>query len=157
MTAQEVVSQFYEAFKRLDGDAMARMYSPTIEFSDPVFPKLVGADAGDMWRMLCSRSKSLKVEYLVAAVAGNFIHVNWDARYPFSKTGRLVHNKIRSELTVVNNQITRHHDHFDFWSWSRQALGLSGILLGWSPVIRSKVRRQAALSLKSWQQRFPLG
>ena len=44
--------------------------------------------------------------------------------------------------------ITRHTDRFDFWRWSRQALGAPGLLLGWSPFLRAKVRGQAAASLR---------
>jgi len=36
---------------------------------------------------------------------------------------------------------------FDFWAWSRQALGLPGWLLGWTPWLRRKVRATAARNL----------
>ena len=35
-----------------------------------------------------------------------------------------------------------------FRSWSRQALGTPGLLLGWSPFLRNKVRATAAANLK---------
>ena len=43
--------------------------------------------------------------------------------------------------------ITRHRDRFDFWRWSRQALGPAGWLLGWTPLLRAKVRATAAGNL----------
>jgi hypothetical protein len=35
--------------------------------------------------------------------------------------------------------IVEHVDRFNFWRWSRQALGLPGLVLGWTPVLRKKV------------------
>jgi hypothetical protein len=46
--------------------------------------------------------------------------------------------------------ITRHRDRFNFWSWSRQALGAPGLLLGWTPFLRQKVRAQAAANLQKF-------
>ena len=54
-----------------------------------------------------------------------------DAEFEFDKTGL----------------ITRHRDRFDFWVWSRQALGTPGWLLGWTPLLRNKVRATAAKNL----------
>jgi hypothetical protein len=48
--------------------------------------------------------------------------------------------------------IVSHHDSFDFWRWSRQALGAPGLLLGWSPVLRNQVRKQANTSLRKYLQ-----
>ena len=38
----------------------------------------------------------------------------------------------------------------NFWRWSRQALGPIGMLLGWSPMVRGKVRAQAARALDQY-------
>ena len=34
------------------------------------------------------------------------------------------------------------------WRWSRQALGMAGVLLGWTPWLHGKVRRDAARALE---------
>lgn len=41
-----------------------------------------------------------------------------------------------------------HYDHLDFWRWSRQALGTPGLLLGWTPFLKAKVRTQAGANLQ---------
>jgi hypothetical protein len=33
------------------------------------------------------------------------------------------------------------------WRWSQQALGMKGLLLGWTPLVRNKVQKSAAESL----------
>ena len=105
-----------------------------------------------MWRMLCEATKSKpesrahwKLE--VSDITDRSAH--WEAHYLFSATGRTVLNKIDAAFEFDNNGlITRHRDRFDFWTWSRQALGTPGLLLGWSPFLRNKVRATAAANLK---------
>ena len=60
-------------------------------------------------------------------------HAHWEARYTFSTTGRKVHNIIEAEFQFQAGRIAVHHDRFNFWGWSSQALGPTGILLGWTP------------------------
>jgi hypothetical protein len=36
------------------------------------------------------------------------------------------------------------------WAWSRQALGAPGLLLGWTPFLRRKIRAQAAANLEKY-------
>ena len=40
-------------------------------------------------------------------------------------------------------KIVRHIDRFDFWRWSRMALGPAGLLLGWTPLLHKKVQAKA--------------
>jgi hypothetical protein len=46
-----------------------------------------------------------------------------------------------------NGKIVRHRDQFNLWKWARQALGLKGLLLGWTPFLQNAVRAQAAKGL----------
>ena len=40
--------------------------------------------------------------------------------------------------------IAEHHDDFNFYAWSRQALGATGLLLGWTPIVKGTVQKKAA-------------
>jgi hypothetical protein len=74
-----------------------------------------------------------------------------DARYRFSATGRLVHNSIDARFAFDRlGLITRHNDSFDFWRWSRQALGMPGVVLGWTPLLRTGVRKKADANLRRY-------
>ncbi len=150
MKNQETVQKFYEAFKKADAETMASCYAPQASFSDPVFPQLTSPEVQGMWRMLCGRSSDLKIEYQLKQIDEQHFQVNWDATYTFSKTGRKVHNRIKAQLELDQGRIVRHQDHFDFWRWSRQALGLPGLLLGWSPIVRNAVRKEAAQALQNF-------
>jgi hypothetical protein len=73
--------------------------------------------------------------------------VKWDAYYTFSASKRKVHNVVTSTFTLKDGLIWKQRDTFDLWKWSRQALGTTGVLLGWSPIVRNKVQGMAAKRL----------
>lgn len=152
--SQQTLESFYAAFRRLDAEAMQACYAPDAQFDDEAF-SLRGREAiGAMWGMLCevTKAKGLDVWKLDYQVGERSAH--WEAQYRFSATGRLVHNVIDGMFEFdAQGLITRHRDRFDFWRWSRQALGTPGLLLGWTPWLRAKVRAQAAKNLAAWRAR----
>ncbi len=151
-TITEVLDQFYTAFQNGDAETMAALYHPEARFSDPAFPDLSGDEAGDMWRMLTSRSQgNLSIDYHIELVEVPLGVVHWEAKYPFGPKQRPVHNKIKAYITVEDGRITKHRDQFNFWRWARQALGGLGFWLGWTPFLRKKVQQQAARSLASFR------
>jgi ketosteroid isomerase-like protein len=143
----ELIRRFYAAFAERDGGAMASLYAPDARFSDPVFPDLHGEEPGAMWRMLTGRADDLKVELLEHEAEGDRGSARWVAHYRFTQTGRPVENHVQAEFRFADGLIAEHHDEFDFHRWSRQALGTSGLLLGWTPLLRAAVRRRARAGL----------
>ena len=142
-----LLDEFYAAFARLDGAAMAQFYAPDASFSDPVFVGLRGEQPGGMWRMLTSRAKDLTVELVSRDADATAGTAHWVAHYRFAKTGRPVVNDVHSTFSFAGGRITRHVDEFDFYRWSRQALGAPGLLFGWTPMLRGSVQRQARAGL----------
>jgi len=65
--SQALIEDFYAAFGRADGAAMAACYAPGARFDDPVFKKLRGDEPGAMWRMLTSEARELEVACHLAA------------------------------------------------------------------------------------------
>jgi ketosteroid isomerase-like protein len=150
---EQLLRDFYAAFARHDAEGMARCYHPQVFFTDPVFPRLRGGEAGDMWRMLLERAPDLEVTLDSATADGEGGRARWTARYRFSRTGRPVVNRVRSLHAFRDGLIVRHYDHFGFWRWASQALGPAGMLLGWAAPLKWAVRRQAARSLERFRQR----
>jgi ketosteroid isomerase-like protein len=146
--SRELIERFYSAFDRRDGDAMAACYAPDARFSDPVFPDLRGDQPGTMWRMLTSQARELRVELLEHAAHGAAGSARWRAHYVFTRTGHPVVNDVRATFRFADGRIVEHVDAFGFHRWARQALGAPGLLLGWTPVLRSAVRRRAAAGLE---------
>jgi ketosteroid isomerase-like protein len=144
-----LIESLYAALGRRDGAAMAACYAPTATFNDPVFT-LRGAEIGAMWRMLCERGTDLRVEAREIGADASAGHAHWDAWYTFSGTGRPVHNEIDATFTFDDGLIATHRDVFDLWRWSRMALGKKGALLGWTPIVRKAIRKQARQSLDAF-------
>jgi ketosteroid isomerase-like protein len=142
----ETIHRLYVALGRRDGEAMAACYAPDATFDDPVF-SLRGEAVGDMWRMLCARGKDLAVEASGIEADANGGRAHWVATYTFSGSGRKVVNRIDARFTFRDGLIATHVDSFDLWRWASQALGPVGLLLGWTPFVRAKIRAQAAQSL----------
>ena len=148
-----LLDRYYRAFSTLDAEAMAACYHPRARFSDPAFPALTGSEVGDMWRMMASRAAagfSLEVTEAPSFSSGHG-HGACVARYRFSATGRPVANPITSRFEFLDGLIAVQADSFPFWAWSRQALGLPGLLLGWTPLLKGKVQRQAGEGLKAFR------
>ena len=149
-TGQDVITRFYDAFARRDGQTMASCYTADARFSDPVFPDLRGAEPGAMWTMLTERGNDLEVRLVSHSIEGEHGKANWVADYTFSQTGRKVHNDVSATFRFADGLIAEHRDDFSFYAWARQALGPVGVALGWTPVIRGKVRQQAAAGLRDF-------
>lgn len=150
---ETLIRAFYDAFARRDAEGMARCYHRDIFFTDPVFPALHGRDAADMWRMLLARATDLEVTLDEATADDDGGRARWTARYTFTRTGRRVVNRVDAMFAFREGLIGRHHDHFSFWKWSRQALGPTGVLLGWSQPLKWKVRKDAARALARYTER----
>lgn len=145
---KELIKSFYKAFQQKDHQTMAACYHPEAYFRDEAF-ELTGAEIGSMWHMLCLRGKDMTLEFSVTELSDK-ISAHWEPKYSFSQTGRFVHNIIDAEFEFKDGKIIRHIDRFNFWSWSRQALGAPGLLLGWTPLLQKKVSKMAMGNLREF-------
>jgi ketosteroid isomerase-like protein len=150
---KDLIEQFYAAFAERAGDRMAACYAPAATFSDPVFGALDGREAGGMWRMLTGQAKDLRIELLDSAAEQERGSAHWRAHYTFSQTGRAVVNDVHASFRFADGLIVEHVDDFDFYRWAQQALGTRGLLLGWTPFVRSAVRGRARASLEQFLAR----
>ena len=149
MTANEqTINRFYTAFQQLDYATMQSCYHPEAVFSDPVFGLLDAAQTMAMWEMLCKNAIDFSLKAGRIEVDGEYGTCDWTATYTFSKTGRRVVNKVKAHMRIENGKITEHTDEFDIYKWSRQALGLPGVLLGWSGYLKNKIRYDAKKKLQ---------
>ncbi len=151
----ELLKKFYSAFASLDADTMASCYHENAEFDDPAFSLRGKKEIVGMWTMLCTAVKEKgrdvwKLEFSDISADDVQGKAHWEPLYRFSATGRMVHNIIDAKFRFKDGLIISHHDHFDFWRWSKQALGAPGLILGWSSFLKKKVRAQAAANLSAF-------
>ena len=136
---QQLLTSFYEAFRQKDYATMQACYADTAVFNDAVFQNLDATHVRNMWEMLIKRGKDLELTYSNIEANDTTGSADWTATYTFSQTKRRVVNHVRANFTFENGKIVNHTDRFDFYTWSKQALGLSGLLLGWTGFMQKKV------------------
>ena len=153
--SKKLIETFYSAFQKKDWRMMQSCYDDAVIFSDPVFRNLKGPEAKAMWHMLALAGKDLTLTFKNITAAGTCGSCDWDAHYSFSRTGRKVHNIIHARFEFKDGKIIKHTDSFDLWKWSSMALGISGALLGWTPLIKSKIRGTAVKSLRKFIEEHP--
>lgn len=151
---EEIIRRFYTAFQRLDHKTMVACYSEHPVFNDQVFGLLEGEEVAAMWQMLCRNARDFSLEFSnIKLLDDEYATCNWTAHYTFSKTGRKVVNRIKAHMRIQDGKITEHTDQFDIWKWSRQALGLPGLLFGWSGFMKNKIRLNARKNLEAFMRK----
>lgn len=147
---EQLIHHFYSSFQNKDISAMQDCYADQAIFNDPVFTDLNATQVRAMWAMLSKSGKDLRVEFKNITTNENGGTAEWSASYTFSVTGNKVINHIRASFVIEDRKIIRHTDRFSFYKWARQALGFTGILLGWSAFLKSKIRARARKNLESY-------
>jgi len=149
----QLIEKFYASFQSHNADGMCACYHPDVTFSDPAFGTLHGVQAASMWRMLVGRSKDLQITFSNVQADDSRGSAHWEAKYSFGPKRRSVHNIIEAEFVFKDGLIIQHIDCFNFWRWSSMALGVTGTLLGWTPMIQSAVRKNALGGLEKFMGR----
>lgn len=150
---EQRIAAFYNAFRELDARAMTAAYASDARFRDPLFDLHGRDEIGAMWAMLCEAVQArgrdvwqLDVDAIQADQSRG--RARWEARYRYGARGRAVHNVIDAEFAFdAHGLIKAHRDAFDFWRWSRQALGPLGWALGWTPWLHARVAARARAAL----------
>jgi ketosteroid isomerase-like protein len=145
---EQVISSFYSAFQERDHKKMNECYSDDVVFFDPVFGLLQAQQVKKMWEMLCKNAKDLAVVHgNIKDLGDDYYTCDWTATYTFSKTGRKVVNNIKAYMRFYDGKIIEHSDGFSVHKWSKQALGLPGLLFGWNSFFQRKIKNRAHKSL----------
>lgn len=151
---EQIIEEFYSGFADANSTTMNSCYHAEITFKDPVFGVLEGKDVTDMWEMLIEKSQGeLKIRFSNVKAVDSKGSAEWKAYYLFSSTNRQVKNVVHAEFEFKDGLIYRHIDSFNLYNWSKQALGLKGLLLGWTPFFKRKVQQNALESLRSFQRK----
>lgn len=147
---EELIKTFYKAFQNKDYRAMQDCYADNAVFNDAIFKDLDSKQVKAMWEMLIKRGKDMSLTFKNIEANGNTASAEWVASYTFSSTNRKVINHVKANFIFGNNKILKHTDDFNFYKWSRQALGTPGLLLGWTSYLKSKVSRSAIQGLDAY-------
>jgi hypothetical protein len=149
MTAeQQLISTFYEQFRQGNWRGMLECYHDDVLFYDPVFESLEGPKVRAMWEMLLSGSREIGISIGNIEGADGYGSCEWIATYNFPPTGRKVINKVKAHFFISDGKIAEHHDDFSLWKWSSQALGMRGLLFGWTSTLQQRLRHKVRSRLE---------
>ena len=144
MDKAQLIEKFYTAFANGDSETMSKCYHDDIVFEDPAFGILKGARASSMWKMLLSQKNSdMDVKFYNVKADGKSGEAEWVAKYIYGDKRKKVINKVHAHFEFKDGKIIKHTDTFNLWKWTKQAMGLSGYLLGWTPFMKSKIQATA--------------
>ncbi|MDP4217404.1 MAG: nuclear transport factor 2 family protein [Bacteroidota bacterium] len=150
---ERLISDFYTCLQCLDWRGVNSFYHADATFYDPVFENLEKGQVTAMWEMLLSGAREFRLDFAGVHADGEDGGCTWTAYYSFSRTGRRVVNKGKAHFRFVDGKIAEHQDEFSLWAWSRQALGLPGLLFGWTSPMHRKIRDMARKSLDKFINR----
>jgi hypothetical protein len=148
---EQVIRHFYSCMQQQDWKGMLTCYREDIFFYDPIFENLEGGQVRAMWEMLLSNAKSFEFNFSHIEAEDGYGSCQWIAAYTFSGTGRRVVNRGKAFFKFSGGKIAEHQDDYSIWKWSGQALGVPGILFGWSSLVKDKVRQKARTSLERFR------
>ncbi len=156
--AQALVQRYFTAFAALDAAAMNDCLHPEISYTDPLFPNLRRQQVAAMWRMrlavMALHRKDMSLSWTVVFCEERKAQVFWEANSRHAG-GRRIRHKALATLAFWDGRIVRHVDGYNFWHWSRQALGITGALLGWHKGYRLAVQAAALRQLTSFMHSGP--
>ncbi len=145
---EATIHKFYTAFQNKDYTTMQSCYADDTVFNDPAFGLIDAEHARAMWEMHCKKAKKLSLTFgNIQLLDDEYATCDWCAQYQFGKNGRRVNNKIRAHLRLKDGLIVEHTDAFDFYKWTRMALGLNGFLFGWSNFMQGRIQKKARKTL----------
>lgn len=133
---------YFIALAQRDWEAMGACYHEGARFNDQVFHQLDAREVRAMWKLTLSDAVDMRVTFSILEENAGGGRVRWNAWYT-DADGRRVHNFVTSTFVLKDGLILRQDDEFDFWRWSRQALGFPGLILGWTTWLRGRVRDRA--------------
>jgi len=141
LSNSKVIEKFYTAFANGNSEEMTSCYHKDVVFKDPAFGELKGERAFKMWEMLMSRGKGAEISFDNILTNEDTGSVTWTAKYLYGEKQRKVTNVVNASFKFKDGKIIEHTDDFNSWKWSRQALGASGVLLGWTRLMKNKIQK----------------
>ena len=137
-----MLTRFYDALSRRDGETMAFAVRADAIFEDEVY-RVEGADVGKMWRGLMSKAKTLTVSYTIARAGSGTGHGRVD------RALRLPGRRPRRQRDPLRARARKRIDRaaagpLRFPPLGRAGAGTKGKLFGRFEWFRRVVSRKAA-------------
>ena len=142
---ETLLRRLFDRLAARDPAGVVRCYHAEVFFTNPLFPRVRGAEAAAFWAMVFEELEDLQVTLSEVAADDDGGHASWRARYSFGRDRRRVVTMTgRSLFAFREGLVCRHYDHFSYWRWAASAFGPAGAALGWFGPFRWAVRQALA-------------
>lgn len=150
---EKVIETFYTAFSKLDYTTMNSCYSKEVAFFDPMFALLKDDEVRFMWEMLCKNAQEFSLTFSdITSLDDEYYTCKWEATYRLSTNNKMITNKIKAHMRIIDGKIIEHSDAFSLHQWSKQAFGWVGGLFGWNSFFQRNLRNKARKKLLKYIQ-----
>jgi len=97
--------------------------------------------------------KTMQECYGDSATFGDPVFQNLNSAQVKAMWEMLCKNAKDFKLEFTNVIANERTGHAEWTAWSKQALGTTGLLLGWTPFVRNKIRRTAMENLEKYMSK----
>ena len=145
---ETLLRRLFECIAARDAAGVVDCYHPDVFFTDPLYPRLHGAQAAAFWEMVFAEATDWRFELHDLAADADGGRAEWTARYGLR--GREIETQGRSLFAFRDGRVCRHYDHFSLWRWAGSVLGPAGLAAGWFGPFRWALRQRLARRLERW-------
>ena len=153
MHNEDVVREFFSAYKQHAYPRIKPLLSPDVHFEDFAFD-IHGPDVFAMWQWFCLPGEHrgpVEVPWFGNIRAnGETVTAGYRVAYTYGEDRRPVDYVIRSTFTIEKGKIAKQCDRGSIFTWTRQAFGLPYALISWAPFFNARVRREARKKLDAF-------
>jgi hypothetical protein len=107
-----------------------------------------------MWKMLIDSNEAGKID-TSNIKADDYIISPLDRPIASAKLIERI-NIIQAHFHFQDGLIIKHTDDFDVWKWSKQALGIKGVLFYWTGYMQKKIHEKAISSLTRYKEFYKM-
>lgn len=139
--------QLFRAIRFRDVTRAVAAYASEAQIMHPIVGKLTKDQLSGALTVFINRTKTYELHHEIRLAGPASAHVAWSIDHVLFVTGRRVRISGVSELVFEGDRIVLHRDYLSVRDWSRQALGLKGLVLSWIPSWSRFVAREMRCSL----------
>jgi ketosteroid isomerase-like protein len=142
-----LVEQHYKAIQAKDADAILAVYAADCRIDHPLIGRMSKDEFSKAVQAFIRQTPDYELEFQISHAGAQRVDAEWALTHVFHLTGRTIRLAGATTYFLSANRITRHIDQFDRRAWSRQAMGMTGLVLSFVPGWRSFVERELRRAL----------
>jgi hypothetical protein len=145
-----LVEQLFKAFQSKDTDAIFATYAADCQFDHPLIGRLSKNEFSMAIRAFMRATPDYELAFQINHTDAKRVDVEWTITHIFHLTAKVIKQHGTTTCFLSNNRIVQQIDKFDRRAWSRQAMGMTGLVLsfvpGWRSFIERELRRALGIS-----------